>query len=80
LLLCHRSDAIYFHQRIAGKIRNGNGRSCWPSAREISFENFVHAIEVFDFCKVHGDLEDAVPIVPPPASTRIFTFSITFLV
>src|SRR5206468_6693699 len=46
-----------FHQRIPGKCGNGYGGSRGAAIREISFEDFVHAIVVVDLGQINGELK-----------------------
>src|SRR2546427_7161527 len=60
-LLCniyYGCGAIDFHERIAWKRRDGDGRARGPAARKVSLKNLVHAVVVVDAPEIDGELQD----------------------
>src|SRR6266513_3080219 len=54
------SDAVNFHQRLAGQSSDSNGSASGPSVRKVSLEHRVHAVVIVQLCQKHGELQNAV--------------------
>src|SRR2546430_5218541 len=57
---CDWSSDVCSSDLIPGKCGNGYRGSRGAAIREISFEDFVHAIVVVDLGQINGELKNAV--------------------